>query len=50
MPDPMEEAKTVSYVLETRSVYNRIGKSIELIIILERKKTFVSLFLQSFNL
>jgi hypothetical protein len=26
MPDPIEEAKTVAYVLDTRSVYNRIGK------------------------
>ncbi len=26
MPDPIEEAKTVAYVLDTRSIYNRIGK------------------------
>ena len=28
MPDPIEEAKTVAYVLDTRSVYNRVGKQI----------------------
>ena len=27
MPDPVEEAKTAAQVLETRSVYNRIGRT-----------------------
>ena len=47
MPDPLEEAKTVSYVLETRSVYNRIGKSIRINDLPEKTIRFFLLFFEA---
>jgi hypothetical protein len=46
MPDAIEEAKTVAFTLETRSVYTRIGKDFYLFLPL--KSNFLLLF--SFNL